>query len=386
MLCNLERPDITKELLASVCRSIQQHLQKGSWREVKLGLRMLACLQAWLEEDGIIPILEDLFSRAADLQTASTDDVSHRALPSVMASDFAFQGLGLELIKIILLSIAYLMASPAEGLAERIFSLLEKTDIIASTPHALDSTVNPFVEPSDLGAFEPQSLIGLLQRCLQDEAAKGWTLVCMPRPWKSILSLSIGDEKTRHKLPEITVPSPAQAGHRLRLPEMYLSVYSDQETPTVPPPDDMASLLLRDVLVDTINTLDFNRVATAKFLIDVDCFFPQELFAPRATPFDKIKDIPSDKSTWKPEDVAVDAVFSQLLGLPIPEHKLVYYHSLMTEACKIAPAAIAPSLGRAIRFLYKRLDVLDLELQHRFLDWFSHHLSNFGFTWKWTEW
>jgi nuclear cap-binding protein subunit 1 len=29
---------------------------------------------------------------------------------------------------------------------------------------------------------------------------------------------------------------------------------------------------------------------------------------------------------------------------------------------------------------------MDLELSYRFMDWFSHHLSNFGFTWKWAEW
>ena len=82
----------------------------------------------------------------------------------------------------------------------------------------------------------------------------------------------------------------------------------------------------------------------------------------------------------------MDAVFSQLFQLPVPEHKLVYYHSVLTEACKIAPAAIAPSLGRAIRCLYRNTNRMDLELSHRFLDWFAHHLSNFGFTWKWTEW
>jgi len=82
----------------------------------------------------------------------------------------------------------------------------------------------------------------------------------------------------------------------------------------------------------------------------------------------------------------VDAVFSQLFQLPTPEHKLVYYHSVLTESCKIAPAAIAPSLGRAIRYLYRSVDQMDLELSYRFMDWFSHHLSNFGFTWKWTEW
>ena len=143
---------------------------------------------------------------------------------------------------------------------------------------------------------------------------------------------------------------------------------------------------MRDVLVDTINILDFNRLATARFLADVDCYFASGTFVKRATPFDKLKDFAGSGSTWKPEDVAVDAVFSQMLQLPAPPHKLVYYHSVLTEFCRIAPAAVAPSLGRAIRFAYRAIGDLDRELGHRFLDWFSHHLSNFGFTWKWTEW
>ena len=138
--------------------------------------------------------------------------------------------------------------------------------------------------------------------------------------------------------------------------------------------------------MDTINVLHYNRNATAKFLIDVDCYFAPETFVKRGTQFDKLRNVEEGRSTWKPEDVAVDAVFSQLLQLPTPEHKLVYYHSVLTEACKIAPAAIAPSLGRAIRWLYQNVEAMDLELVYRFMDWFSHHLSNFGFTWKWTEW
>jgi nuclear cap-binding protein subunit 1 len=160
----------------------------------------------------------------------------------------------------------------------------------------------------------------------------------------------------------------------------------EQDLETVPGSGEITSTLLRDALVDTINIMDYNRMAVAKFLIDVDCYFSPGIFVKRATPFDRLREFPTDKPTWKPEDVAVDAVFSQLFQLPAPEHKLVYYHSVLTECCKIAPAAIAPSLGRAIRFLYRNLERFDVDLVSRFLDWFSHHLSNFGFTWKWTEW
>ncbi|KAF7155017.1 hypothetical protein CNMCM5623_005225 [Aspergillus felis] len=370
LVANNYKSELVEDVLKRARESLQQYIDAGAWREVKLLLRFLGCLQSIFEQDGVFPILEELFARAVDLQTASSEDL-----------------LGLELVKIILFTIPYTMASPATGFEAQASALLEKTDIIASTPHALVDLVNPFAlqdgEPTAV-----QSVISLLQNQLQAEANRGWELACLPRPWKR----SEGEEDgpieagAKHAFPQVTVPNPVRKGARAIFPEIYLSVYANQDLETVPPTSDIASSLLREALVDTINILDFNRIATAKFLIDVDCYFTPNTFVKRATPFDKLRDFPGDRPTWKPEDVAVDAVFSQLFQLPSPEHKLVYYHSVLTECCKIAPAAIAPSLGRAIRFLYRSLDTIDLELIHRFLDWFAHHLSNFGFTWKWSEW
>ncbi|MCJ1405137.1 hypothetical protein MMC11_008363 [Xylographa trunciseda] len=366
---NPEKPEVAQEMLSRAGKAMQQHLQAGAWREVKLVLRFLACLQGLLDGEGVFPILEDLFSRAVDLQTASSED-----------------GLGLELVKIILLTITYLMASSATGLEEQALALLDKTDIIASTPHALEALVDPYPGNEEVNTHEPQSVIALLQRQLQTEAGQDWKLACLPRPWKALTESQPVEEGQKHSIPEIIIPSPVSSGAHPRLPEIYFSVYADQDLETVPPISDIASSVLRDSLVDTINILDYNRNATAKFLVELDCYFAADTFVKRATPFDKLRDVAEERSTWKPEDVAVDAVFSQLFQLPQSEHKLVYYHSVLTEACKIAPAAIAPSLGRAIRYLYRGVDSMDLELEYRFMDWFSHHLSNFGFTWKWTEW
>jgi nuclear cap-binding protein subunit 1 len=299
------------------------------------------------------------------------------------------QSLGLELVKIILYTVAYTMASSATGLENEATQLLDKTDIIASTPHILENLVDPFYtgvgdEPSDT-----QSALGLFQKHLQEEAKQAWELSCLPRPWKSAAGSDEEDplaSAQKHAFPAVSVPETLAIGPRPIYPDVYFSVYSDQDLETVPPSSDITAFLVRDTLTDTINALDFNRNATAKFLIEVDCYFAPNTFVRRATPFDKLRELAGDRPTWKPEDVAVDAAFSQLFQLPAPEHKLVYYHSVLTEACKIAPAAIAPSLGRAIRFLYRSVERLDLELAQRFLDWFAHHLSNFGFTWKWTEW
>lgn len=297
------------------------------------------------------------------------------------------QTLGTELVKIILFTVPYIMASSATDSNENATSMLDKTEIITGSPHPLEAIVDPYPGNGKDTIFEPTSVISLLQKQLQTEAANGWELACLPRPWKLTTE---GDQEVtmaaKHTLPPINIPAVVVPGTKPLFPDIYFSVYANQDVETVPPTTDVASCLLRDALVDTINILDFNRNATSRFLIDIDCFFTPGTFVKRATPFDRLRDVEGDSTTWKPEDVAVDAVFSQLFQLPAPEHKLVYYHCLLTESCKLAPAAIAPSLGRAIRYLYKHSDEMDYELSYRLMDWFAHHLSNFGYTWKWTEW
>lgn len=307
--------------------------------------------------------------------------------------------MGIELVKIILFTIPYLLASSKHvSLQERASELLEKTDIVASAPHVLEALVDPY--PSREGEEKPMafgSIIGLLQRQLQGEAADGWKLTCIPRvfePRSKATDAADGEANgsaetssaPQHVFPTINIPSPVNPGPKPLFPEIFFSHYADQEIESVPPTSNIAASLVRDALADTINILNFNRNAAAKILTQMDNFWTPGIFARRETTFDKLRDFSADASTWKPEDISVDAIFSQICRLPASEHRLVYYHSLITELCKISPAAVAPSLGRAIRFLFRSLESMDMELTYRFMDWFAHHLSNFEFRWKWGEW
>jgi nuclear cap-binding protein subunit 1 len=380
-----EKKDLAAEVIAKAGEQLQEFLNNGQWREVKLMLRFMACLSRVYQKDGTLPIMDELFSRAVDLQTASPDDV-----------------LGVELVKIILVTIPYMVAfASGASIQPKIAALLEQTEIVASAQHPLEPLVDPYPTLS-ADAERPMacaSVVSLLQRQLQDEAANGWLLACIPRLFDPEIKLPAanGDanghtngEESGPALvafPAITVPSPVNPGPKTLFSELYFSLFADQEIESVPPTSNIASILMRDATLDTINILNFNRNHTARFLSQIDRFWANQTFAEPGTAFDKLNNIAeSGRSTWKPEDVAIDAIFSQIFALPAPEHRLVYYHSLITESCRISPGAIAPSLGRAIRFLFRAVDVMDLELAYRYMDWFAHHLSNFEFRWKWTEW
>lgn len=386
---NETKSDVALELLNRAAAQLQQAIKDGQWRTFKLLLRLFACLQSMFEGDGVFPVLEQAFSAAADLQTGSSEDT-----------------LGLELVKIILLTLPYAVANSNGTLDEKATEFLGSTEIIANNPHPIEVLVAPYVGDSEGLPVGNKSLISLLQQQLDKESKGAWTLECIPRPYQPSEIAANGnadgaenaedgdapEEKmlvspTKHAMPAINVPNTPNPGPHPLFPDAYISIYANQDVETVPRTDNIAASLIRDALVDTINILDFNRNATAKYVIELDCFWAPGTFVKRATPYDKIRESPADyTSTWKPEDMAVDAAFSQILALPTAEHKLVYYHSVITEACKVAPAAIAPSLGRSIRFLFRQVEPMDLELSYRFLDWFAHHLSNFDFRWKWSEW
>lgn len=388
LYANAEKSEIAKDVIQKVGQNAQEALEGGKWREFKLLMRFLACLSTLFEEDGIMPILDELFNRAAELQTASSEDA-----------------MGIELVKIILLTIPYLLASATDTvLQQKVAELLEKTEIIASTTHTLEALVDPYPTNNDQEekAMTCASVISLLQAQLQEEANSGWSLTCIPRAYDSTYKPaavkgegeSNGEvngngeiaEPSKHAFPIINIPAEINQGAKTLLPDLYFSIFADQDIESVPPTSHIASSLIRDAVIDTVNILDFNRNIVAKYLTEIDCFWTKDTFVKRSTTFDKLKDVPSGRPTWKPEDICIDAIFSQIFQLPAPEHRLVYYHSLITESCKISPGAVAPTLGRAIRFLFRNLDQMDMELSYRFMDWFAHHLSNFEFRWKWTEW
>uniref|UniRef100_A0A2K6SDV8 Nuclear cap-binding protein subunit 1 n=1 Tax=Saimiri boliviensis boliviensis TaxID=39432 RepID=A0A2K6SDV8_SAIBB len=74
----------------------------------------------------------------------------------------------------------------------------------------------------------------------------------------------------------------------------------------------------------------------------------------------------------------VEVIFAELFQLPAPPHIDVMYTTLLIELCKLQPG----SLPQVVSFpLFLKLISLAW-----FINWFSHHLSNFQFRWSWEDW
>jgi nuclear cap-binding protein subunit 1 len=76
VFANTLKPELVDDVLGRVAPVVQTKIGEGEWRDVKLYLKFLACLQSCLSGDGVFPILEDLFNRAVVLQTEDSVDVS----------------------------------------------------------------------------------------------------------------------------------------------------------------------------------------------------------------------------------------------------------------------------------------------------------------------
>ncbi|OAY71128.1 Nuclear cap-binding protein subunit 1 [Ananas comosus] len=86
------------------------------------------------------------------------------------------------------------------------------------------------------------------------------------------------------------------------------------------------------------------------------------------------------------EYLMAETIFSQLLLLPQPPFKPIYYTLVIIDLCKALPGAFPAVVAGAVRALFDRIGDLDMECRTRLILWFSHHLSNFQHIWPWQEW
>jgi hypothetical protein len=81
----------------------------------------------------------------------------------------------------------------------------------------------------------------------------------------------------------------------------------------------------------------------------------------------------------------VKTIFQELFRLPKTSNKPIYYNTLMTTLCRENLDKIPKAFAREFKKAFERIDEMDVEIMKRLVDFFSIHLSNFGFYWNWDQ-
>lgn len=364
-LVNRKLPSFARIVVEMTHTTITSALKFGQYRRLDLFLRFAASLSV-IEGDSIDELIADLVERAIEIPNLA---------------------LGHSLYSMAVFGALHRLNTGAP-LTERI----EKA-LLAFEPVIDDdvSEIVPFY--GDDAPYSAKPVIKLLKEAVVNAQAAGWPTDYLLKADKVLPPLSETDSQDKHRFAAVQVakaselvPSRISRHEALRSP-VWTEIYLPKNgIHTVPEPSSLFGQLLRDVASANINHMDFNRKEVTRQLITLDLFFNSEKFAPPGVAFDELANFEAGKSTIKVEDVALEAVLDQMLRLPATGFPSVYFDTILIEACVMAPQAIAPVLGRALRFIFDNCASLDAEILFRVTEWFGHHMSNFGFTWKWNEW
>ncbi|KAJ3414970.1 Component of the cap-binding complex (CBC) [Chytridiales sp. JEL 0842] len=212
---------------------------------------------------------------------------------------------------------------------------------------------------------------------LQNMQSRSWTEELLLKPFES-LDQAV-DQPTLHTPRDVSLPTEFRSS---RIPEQepLFWVFDDsvnteeKRIADLPPTSTIERFIMDDIAVDTIYLHSHNHIECSQLLLGLPNCHAE-----------------TDYNFYQ---AIVENLIRELIKLPASQEKSVYYATLLFDLCKSAPDKIPSAMGRSIRTIFSRMDSktngsaggMDVECIRRFSEWFSHHLSNFNFTWKWIDW
>lgn len=91
LVVNTMRSEMAMEVLNRTAARTNHKIQEGEWREVKLLMKFLGGLQGLLEDDGVWIVLQDLLTKAVELQTDNNEEVGSVGKDKRVCADFGIR-------------------------------------------------------------------------------------------------------------------------------------------------------------------------------------------------------------------------------------------------------------------------------------------------------
>ncbi|KAH8411933.1 hypothetical protein KR222_002526 [Zaprionus bogoriensis] len=101
---------------------------------------------------------------------------------------------------------------------------------------------------------------------------------------------------------------------------------------------------------------------------------------------DKLLAYCAAKPMFALEHCVVELLLCEMLQLPNSPYMTLNYGAIIIELCKRQPDKFPRAVALAADVLFNQLESMSVSSFDRFVNWFSHHLSNFRYQWNWEDW
>ncbi|KAL0443137.1 UNVERIFIED_CONTAM: Nuclear cap-binding protein subunit [Sesamum latifolium] len=354
-LLNLEDEDFVRKVLENTHENLQVALDSGNCNRMRILMRFLTVLMCSkvLQPSALVVLFETLLSSAATTVDEDKGNPSWQA-----CADFY--------ITCILSCLPWGGAELVEQIPEEMDRVMMGIEAYMSIRrHVSDAGCSPFeyIDDKNQGDGGSDFLEDLWSR-IQDLSSKGWKLDSVPRPHLSFEPQLVAGKSHDFgplNCPELPAPPTVVTGiaygkqkheAELKYPQRIrrLNIFPATKT---------------ECLLKSSNSCFGSCKASRKECASSMVGLP--------VPF-------------RYEYLMAETIFSQILLLPQPPFKPIYYTLVIMDLCKALPGAFPAVVAGAVRSLFDKIADLDMECRTRLILWFSHHLSNFQFIWPWEEW
>eukprot|EP00002_Diphylleia_rotans_P041254 TRINITY_DN9996_c0_g1_i9.p1 TRINITY_DN9996_c0_g1~~TRINITY_DN9996_c0_g1_i9.p1 ORF type:complete len:623 (-),score=119.23 TRINITY_DN9996_c0_g1_i9:2844-4712(-) len=340
-ILNLKNYGFVASLVAATHTQLQKTLVAGNLRKSKLLVRFLAEL---LNVNVILPktllVIFDqfLFAISSVLQSGDGLPIDEPDSKAFGRADF--------LIYILLMTIPYAASELHERNKEDLLSIVGRMDsYFAQRPSRLSTTLLPF----DLDD-EPLDRLVHLYKCMKQSQESGWANATVSKLYKRFEGKL--NACVQHSMESFAV---LEQSTEFNAALQLFKIFGTPPEATAYNPLDR--ILLEDLILDTVYF--FNEARK-------DC----------------VRQISSINLPYPTQEIIIETILGQLLFLPNPEFKTLYYAVLLSDISRL-DTLYADAICRAVDLLFQRMGSMDIECIDRLADFVSYYLTNNDYKWEW---
>ncbi|KAG2540789.1 hypothetical protein PVAP13_9NG582600 [Panicum virgatum] len=359
-LINLENEDFAKDIVDTTQAKLQDALHNENRDRIRILLRFLSGLMCSkvVVPNSIIETFETLLSSAATILDEETGNPSWQP-----RADFY--------VYCILASLPWGGPELFEQVPDEFERVLVGIQSYISIRRHFDDIAFSVFETDEGHSPNKKDFMEDLWERIQILSRSGWKAKSVPKPHLPFEAQLVAGKS--HRLSLISCPPPnltltsseilrGQEKHEadLKYPQRLrrLHIFPTNQAENMQPVD---RFVVEECILDVLLFFNGCRKECAFYLVSLPVSFRYEY-------------------------LMAETIFSQLLLLPNPPFRPIYYTLVIIDLCKALPGAFPSVVVGAVHALFDRISNMDMECRTRLILWFSHHLSNFQFIWPWQEW